>query len=52
MSSRLDTRLAVEPAHLPHYSHTAVLVGSVLILTIIVLVAVAAIAVIWVRRGR
>jgi len=37
MSSQPDLWLAVEPAHLPHYSHTAVVVGSVIILFIIVL---------------
>jgi hypothetical protein len=31
--------LAVEPAHLPHYSHTAAIVGTMIILSIIVLMA-------------
>jgi hypothetical protein len=52
MSSRFEVWLALEPAHLPRYSHTAVLVGGVIMLAIMVLVAVAAIAVMWVRRGR
>jgi hypothetical protein len=39
MTSQPDALLAVEPAHLPHYSHSAVIVGSVIILAIIILVA-------------
>jgi hypothetical protein len=45
--------LAVQPAHLPHYSHTAVAVGGVIVLTIVVLEAVVALAaaVTWSRRA-
>ena len=39
MSSQPDLWLAVEPAHLPHYSHTAAIVGTVIILSMIVLMA-------------
>jgi hypothetical protein len=39
MTSQPDALLAVGPAHLPHYTHSAVIVGSVIILAIIVLVA-------------
>jgi hypothetical protein len=45
MSSRREAWLAVAPAHLPHYSHTEVTVGSVILLAIIVMVTVAALAV-------
>jgi hypothetical protein len=48
VSSRPDLWLAVEPAHLPQYSHTAFNVGTMIILAIIVLVAAAA----WFHRGR
>jgi hypothetical protein len=52
MSSRPDAWLAVAPAQLPHYSHTAVMVGTVILLAIIVLVTLAALAVAWSRGGR
>ena len=39
MSSQPDLWLAVEPAHLPHYSHTAAIVGTMIILSMIVLMA-------------
>jgi hypothetical protein len=45
MNSRPDAWLAVAPAHVPHYSHTAVIIGTV-ILMIIVLVSLA-MAVAW-----
>ena len=48
MSSQPDLWLAVEPAHLPHYSHTAVVVGSVIILSIIVLMV--GITFVWSKR--
>jgi hypothetical protein len=44
MSNRPEAWLAVQPAHLPHYSHTAVMVGTVILLAIIVLEAVAMLA--------
>lgn len=31
--------LAADPAHLPHYSHTAAIVGTMIILSMIVLMA-------------
>jgi hypothetical protein len=48
MSSRPNLSLAVEPAHLPHYSHTAAVVGTVIILSMIVLMA--GVAFIWSKR--
>jgi len=48
MSSRPDLWLAVEPAHLPHYSHTAVVVGTVIILSLIALMA--GITFVWSKR--
>jgi len=39
MGSQPDLWLAGEPAELPHYGHTAVNVGSVIILSMIVLLA-------------
>jgi hypothetical protein len=39
MTSQPDALLAIEPAHLPQYSHSAVIIGSVIILAIITLVA-------------
>jgi hypothetical protein len=45
MNSRSDAWLAVAPAHVPHYSHTAVIIDTV-ILAIIVLVSLA-MAVAW-----
>ncbi|HXB89422.1 hypothetical protein [Mycobacterium sp.] len=39
MSGLPDLRLAMDPAHLPHYSHTAAVVGTVIILSLIVLMA-------------
>jgi hypothetical protein len=48
MSSQPDLWLAVEPAHLPQYSYTAVVVGSVIILSIIVLMV--RITFVWSKR--
>jgi len=45
MTSQPDALLAIEPAHLPHYTHGAVIVGSVIILAIITLVAGVALAI-------
>jgi len=39
MSSLPASWLAAGPAHLPHYSHTAAVVGTVIILSLIVLMA-------------
>jgi hypothetical protein len=39
MTSQPEAALAIEPAHLPHYTHSAVIVGSVIIVAIITLVA-------------
>jgi hypothetical protein len=39
MRSRPALWPAVEPAHLPHYSHTAAVVGTGIILSLIVLMA-------------
>jgi len=39
MISQPEALLAIEPAHLPHYTHSAVIVGSVIIVAIITLVA-------------
>ena len=39
MNSQPEALLAIEPAHLPHYTHFAVIVGSVIIVAIIALVA-------------
>jgi hypothetical protein len=39
MNSQPEALLAIEPAHLPHYTHSAVIVGSVIIVAIITLVA-------------
>ena len=50
MSSPPDLWLAVEPAHLPHYSHTAVVVGTVIILSIIVLLGGLTLANAWFHR--
>lgn len=44
MTSQPDALLAIEPAHLPHYTHAAVIVGSVIILAIITMVAGVALA--------
>jgi hypothetical protein len=52
MSSRPEAWLAVAPAHLPHYSHTAVTVGTVILLAIIVMVTMAALAVALSQGGR
>ena len=48
MSSRPDLWLAVEPAHLQHYSHIAVVVGTVIILSLIALMA--GITFVWSKR--
>ena len=45
MTSQPDALLAIEPAHLPHYTHAAVIVGSVIILAIITLVTAVALAI-------
>jgi hypothetical protein len=50
-SSPANAWLAVQPASLPQYDHTAVVVGTVIVLAIIVLEAVIALAVAWSRRG-
>jgi len=39
MISQPDALLAIQPAHLPHYTHSAVIVGSIVILAIITLTA-------------
>lgn len=39
MNSQQEAMLAIEPAHLPHYTHSAVIVGGVIIVAIITLVA-------------
>ena len=53
MTSRPNAGLVVQPAHLPHYSHTAVIVGTAMLLAIIVLEALAALAAAlsWSRRA-
>lgn len=48
MSRPSALRLAAEPAHLPHYSQTATVVGSVIILSIIVLTA--GFTLVWSKR--
>lgn len=48
----LERWLAVEPGHLPSYGHTAVVVGTVIILTVIVLIALGVLVLAWSRRGR
>jgi hypothetical protein len=45
MNSRSDAWLAVAPVHVPHYNHTAVIIGTV-ILAIVALVSLA-MAVAW-----
>jgi hypothetical protein len=50
LSSRPDAWLAVQSVHLPHYSHTAVLAGTVILLVIIVLEAVVTLSVLRYRR--
>jgi hypothetical protein len=52
MRSRPDPWLAAGPAYLPQYSHTAVIVGTMIILAIIILVAGATLAITWFSRGR
>jgi hypothetical protein len=49
ISNRPAPWLAVERAHLPHYGHTAAVVGSVIILSIIALMAGASF--LWSKRG-
>lgn len=51
MSRRPDLWSALEPAYLPQYSHTAVIVGSAIIVAITVLAPLAA-HVFVVSRGR
>jgi hypothetical protein len=41
MSSRLEAWVSVEPAHLPHYSQTAVTIGTVVLLAFLVFWALA-----------
>jgi len=48
MSGRSALWLAVEPAHLPRYSHTGVIVGTLIILSVIALMA--GVAFVWSRR--
>ena len=50
MSHRPNLWSAADAAHLPQYGHTAVVIGSVLIVAITVLVSVAALAVLVVSR--
>jgi hypothetical protein len=50
LASRPDFWLAVEPAHLPEYSHRAVIVGTVIILATIVLAAGADEYGVWSKR--
>jgi hypothetical protein len=45
MTSQPDALLAIEPTHLPHYTHAAVIIGNVIILAIITLVAGVALAI-------
>jgi hypothetical protein len=52
MTRQPDALLAVEPAQLPHYTHTAVIVGSVIVLAIIILVAGVTIAIAITRSRR
>jgi len=52
MTSQPDALLAVEPAHLPHYTHTAVIIGSIIILAIIILMAGFGVAITWFHRRR
>jgi len=49
MSNNVALWLAVEPAHLPHYGHTAGIVGSVIIRSLIAPMAGASF--LWSRRG-
>ena len=49
MSNNVALWLAVEPAQLPHYGHTAAVAGSVIILSIIALMAGASFF--WSKRG-
>lgn len=52
MTSQPDVLLAVEPAHLPHYTHTAVIIGSIIILAIIISMAGFGVAITWFHRRR
>jgi hypothetical protein len=45
MNSRSDAWLAVAPAYVPHHSHTAVIIGTVIVV-IVVLVSLAMV-VVW-----
>ena len=45
MSSRLEAWVSVEPAHLPHYSQTAAMIGTVVLLAFLVFSALAILAV-------
>ena len=45
MSSRLEAWVSVEPAQLPHYSQTAAMIGTVVLLAFLVLSALAILAV-------
>jgi hypothetical protein len=48
MSGLPDLRLTMDPAHLPYYSHTAAVVGTVIILSLIVLMA--CVTFVWSKR--
>ncbi len=52
MTSPPGSWAAVQPVHLPHYGHTAIVVGTAILLAIIVLEALAALATAtsWARR--
>jgi len=45
MTSQPDALLTFQPAHLPHYTHSAAIIGSVIILAIITLMAGLALAI-------
>jgi hypothetical protein len=45
MTSQPDALSAIEPAHLPHYTHPATIIGGVIILAITILVAGIALAI-------
>ena len=50
MSRLPDVWSALEAAHLPQYSHTAVIIGSAIIVALTVLMPLAALAVSWSYR--
>lgn len=45
MSSQLEAFVSVEPAHLPHYSQTAAMIGTVVLLAFLAFSALALLAV-------